>query len=188
MSAYLSYIIPFITFLLGACLTLFLKRYDRRNASIAFYAKDLSDCANEWYNQLYEIESAFRHGESAEEIAKRVEFYSRNRLVLPKFLRALEALKKHGEAKQIVLEAGEMLKILAEPRKLTNRSSYACHTIFSFMGTDERTQPVLLPDFASPGASPLKFPIAENAKPLNSVVTLLDSHVQTINIEAGKIL
>jgi hypothetical protein len=72
----------------------------------------LSDCANEWYDQLYQIQIDARYSNRPADAAKQFEFYERNRLVLPKYLRALEVLEKYSEATTIVAEAKQILSIL----------------------------------------------------------------------------
>src|SRR6185295_9850192 len=99
--SFASYAVPLATFVLGAILTLFWKRYDKRATIIATYVRELSDCANDWYNQIYELKIA-RSDLTPVEFEKREEYYVRNRLVLPKYLRALNALRRYEEAGPLV--------------------------------------------------------------------------------------
>ena len=190
MSIYLQYVIPIVTFILGAGLTLLLKRYDKQNASLAIYAKEVSDCANEWYNQLYDIEQAVRTHSSKEEIARKLEFYSQNRLILPKFIRALAVLKRHPQARSLVLAAAEMLKILTKEHYAENR--LVCESKFRHSGFVD-----LMPaqiDCLPVGATLIspydadEHAVIEHGKSLAALVPLLDSHVQKINLEAGRVL
>jgi hypothetical protein len=189
LASFLPYAIPFLTFFLGAALTLFLKRYDRRAANLSIYAQDLSDCATEWYNQLYEIRVDLQSGDARRQISRKIEFYERNRLILPKFLRALEALKKHKEANALVIEANAILDILTIADKRANSESFQgrtmCKSAYDLFGGDH----LFLPGLKSKRYSTVRKEVPSlQGKKYGELFSLLDDHVQRINIEAGKVV
>jgi hypothetical protein len=173
MNSYLSYGIPIFTFLLGSALTLVLKQYDRRNFSLAVYARDLSDSANEWYTQLYEIRNM---DSSDQDFEKKAALYERNRLVLPKFIRALEALKKYSKAKQLVTEGERFLSVVTVAKEAKKATSYTCRSCAKVF-----TPPLLFLGNQLPSSSHGLFLT-------DDFVEDLDRHIQSINAEAGKIL
>jgi hypothetical protein len=173
MNSYLSYTIPILTFLLGSALTLGLKRYDKRNSSLAIYARDLSDFANDWYNQLYEIRNA---DGSSQDFERKVKLYERNRIILPKFVRALEALRKYKNANRLVAEGERFLSVVTVSKERKGLSTFICRNCAHVLMTQE------------------EFPEEQHYAGERGLVLLdnfvedLDRHIQSINAEAGKIL
>jgi hypothetical protein len=162
----LKYGIPIATFIFGAALTLFLKRHDRRSAIVGTYARELSECANEWYGQIYELYVADQQGHK-KDFKDKAAYYVRSRLVLPKYLRALEVLRKYPEAGTVVM-IGE--RILADLTTTTQ--------------VEEDGVSGLLCEGAAFTQAARRRP---NAK-LDELVACLDRDVQAMNVAAGKLL
>jgi hypothetical protein len=192
MISYLPYIIPLLTFFLGAGLTLLLKRKDAETAAISNYVREISDCANEWYNQLHELYIAARAGKKISSVIARFDFYGQNRIVLPKYLRALEVLRKHKKAASVVSEAEKILEILTTTYLEENGTiQKMCKAVGAAFKKDEGAEFVFMPGLG-PGPEFFEVEKAKQASDygirLEEVIPTLDIHIQAINIEAGKLL
>jgi hypothetical protein len=191
MAAYLPYVIPILTFALGAALTLFLKGYDKRTAIISTYARELSDCTNEWYQQIHDL---VLHSDDSE-FQKHVLEYEHRRLVLPRLLRAIAALRHYPEASTIVIQADRILSILTRQKTSQYITYAACETGFASAG--RQRDDLGCRRFLHSADLPAGFEASVMLKDATfgskdaAMVTLLDSLdncIQQINIEAGKVI
>jgi len=157
------------------------EREEKRQTSLASYAKEISDCASEWHTQLCNLQSL-----SLDEIAFATQSvsYQYNRLVLPRLLRAMAALSQHEEAKGIVTEALAILELLTRVQNDNNASNDGTRTCEAIlMGQPEST--------ARKSGGRLNVYAPRDCKPmlkgrqLTDVIVELDRHVQKINVLAG---
>lgn len=192
MQASISYLMPLLTFFLGAALTLVLKRSDNERSTVNIYAKELSDAANEWYNQIHELYIAAGSGKKISSIITKCGFYGRNRIVLPKYLRALEVLKQHKRAAEMVVEAEKILGILTTVYiTQNNRETKMCRFLKAGYREGEGVEFIFMPALG-PEADFFNMDSGRNVSEygvrLEDVMPALDMHIQTINIEAGRLI
>jgi hypothetical protein len=178
MATFLPYVIPILTFVLGAMLTLFLRRHDKRAAVISAHAKELSDAANEWYNQLHELVMA-----PEDEFYERSEKYVTNRLVLPRFLRSLAALRGYSQAEPIAKEAERILLLLTNCR---SQQRYCCRPLrLDFEPLTDR--PPYRGKFLSKDPRRNTTYFSREGFSLDETLGTIDRSIQSISVLSGEV-
>lgn len=89
----LKVLIPIITFILGSLFTLFLKEREKKTDTIQKAANEIANLTSDWYEQLHQINVKLRFSPVRNEIEQELYLYLHNRLILPKYLRALKVLE-----------------------------------------------------------------------------------------------
>ncbi len=112
----LDFIIPFCTFLLGCFFTYWLKRADRRIATIRSSVAELHRLSVAWFNQLHELSSDIHSAANDEQITALINKYESNRLILPDYLFHLEIIKNHIQCTDVTLTVEEFLRYVTNYR------------------------------------------------------------------------
>ena len=171
----LKYLVPIISFLLGAGFTLFLKRREKKDLLVARASEQLAELATDWYSQLYDILSASRKGDhvTADQL---LATYGQNRIVLPKYIRTMEILRKYPETRKLAKLGEEFLSGLTRPAQ-TDSSIYCKNLSATFLTSDS-----LFLDNNSPTIEKRKSLVK-----FGDYLQRLDGIVQEINRESGKL-
>lgn len=183
----LQYFIPLATFLLGVGFTFFIKKKERDESTVSDASKELANLSTEWYRQLHDILVTVRY-EEAKNAEKAIYFYTKNRIVLPKFIRSIEILRKHNKASVLVDYSEELLDILTDFQSKSNEIKSLeriNQTCYSVRYLDERIDCArLLPETALINRIYGSKAMIKYEETLNHI----DQLIQNINREAGKLI
>lgn len=119
-------LLPLITFLLGAMLTLYLSRYNDAKRLLIGNVEAICELSDSWYSQVLElwvISQSTQVDES--ERTQKIRAYYLGNLYVGKYKRLVEELRGVPSCELLIATAEEFLKALTEPRA-TFVGDYRC--------------------------------------------------------------
>lgn len=191
---YIKYIIPIVTFLLGAGFTLLIKKKEKKDIILSKTSTEIAELATDWYEQLHDILIALEYCDS-EEALKLSASYKHNRLILPKYLRALEILKKHKEADKLTSLIEKFLSEVTYENIFKVNKTLSC-TRLPYKFNKQQLLCISVPEYTdvvskatADSDSKYSFKYKKmNLSKLNNTLKNLDILVQEINKEAGRLI
>ena len=108
-------ILPVFTFVLGMLFTLYLKGKDERRQVKAKSIDEICSLSEDWYNRLHTLSILVRMSRNLEELDQKMPEYAQGSLILAKYRRSLETLRKFPDCMALVDEASRFLNRVAGP-------------------------------------------------------------------------
>ncbi|HOV13231.1 MAG TPA: hypothetical protein PK771_03015 [Spirochaetota bacterium] len=104
-------IIPLLTFFLGVISSIIVNKKNNNLENINKNITQISDLANEWYNQIIDLNLLLEFNSDKENFEQSLN-YIYSRLVLPKYLRCLSFIKEYRKVEKFYNIAQEFLDLV----------------------------------------------------------------------------
>lgn len=107
-----DFVLPLATFILGVLFTMIWDKNKKNSEKYQSCANRLSELTNDWYNQLYNLNSEKKF--NSKNFEKELFLYSQNRIVLPEYLKIITNLKKKKKYSKLVDKAESFLELITD--------------------------------------------------------------------------